>query len=99
VVTGGPTFTAGVQTVTIPNIPTGTQNFGDSKTVTGTASSPFSLSNEFNLGTLTIGAASSLQLTGITNLSPAPAPPTAVLALGGLPLLGFGSWLRRRKQA
>jgi len=75
--------------------------------VTGAASStatyqvvstqPFSLSNEFRVIGLTIGANSSFQLTGTTRLVNVPAPTGLVLALTGLPIFGFGRWLRRRK--
>lgn len=99
IVTPGPTDSPGPQTVIIPNIPSGTQGFNATATVHTNATPNFSLSNEFTLANLTIGAASSLQLTGTTNLSAVPAPATMVLALGSLPLLGFGGWLRRRKQA
>jgi len=51
--------------------------------------------------TITAGAtAASLTVTGgNAQTIPTPAPAGAVLALTGLPLLGLGGWLRRRKQA
>jgi hypothetical protein len=38
-------------------------------------------------------------VTGNVNVTPTPAPAGAVLALSGLPFVGLGAWLRRRKQA
>jgi len=72
-------------------------NTVDSPTVV--AATPFSLSNEFRILGLTIGNGASLELTGTTTLTAVPAPPTMVLALGGLPVLGLGRWLRRRRHA
>ncbi len=47
-----------------------------------------------------LSGGSSLTVTGgNTQTIPTPAPAGAVLALTGLPLLGIGGWLRRRKQA
>jgi hypothetical protein len=62
--------------------------------------SPYTLGN---VTTYTIhgqGAGTSLtvQTTGLTAVT-VPAPSGVVLALAGVPLAGFGCWLRRRKTA
>ncbi len=46
--------------------------------------------------TLNISAGGTIQSTGTTTVTPAPAG--LVLALSGLPFLGFGAWLRRRRK-
>ncbi len=87
----GNSFSTGPQSFTI------TSSFNNTVTGTTIATIPFAMSNEFDIGNLSIGSGAQLGLTGTTTLA-VPAPPTAVLALGGLPLLGLGGWLRRRKQ-
>lgn len=66
---------------------------------TGTASGLFARTGAFSVTsvvTLTEVAGGQVQFTGSTTLRAVPAPPTALLALGSVPLLGLGSWLRRR---
>jgi hypothetical protein len=54
----------------------------------------YSLTNE---GDYTMAAGTSLTVvSGNTTVTPTPAPTGAVLALTGLPCLGFAVWLRRR---
>jgi len=92
-------FSSSSDIVLVPAVGTGTTSFsGGHDTTVTVGATPFSLSNEFRLTSLSVGAGSSLELTGITTLSAVPAPPTVVLALGGLPVLGIGQWLRRRQQ-
>jgi MYXO-CTERM domain-containing protein len=53
-----------------------------------------------NIGDFTMTGGTSLTVvSGNTTVTPTPAPAGAVLALAGLPVLGIGGWLRRRKQA
>ena len=59
-----------------------------------TTSGPYSLTF---VESFTLSAGGSLTLTGGNVQVVTPAPSTAVLALSGLPLLGLGLWLRRRK--
>jgi len=47
--------------------------------------------------TLTIGAGGDINFSTQTNLVAVPAPAAVVLALTGLPFVGAGCWLRRRK--
>jgi hypothetical protein len=77
----------------------------------GTLSASFSGSTELypltstglysitNVGTYTFGAGASITLTGGLSEVHAPAPPGLVLALSGMPLLGFGCWFRGRRRA
>jgi len=61
------------------------------------AGSPYSLSS---VVTLTIGGGGTVNYSNHVNVTPTattPAPAGVVLALTGLPCLGFGTWLRRRK--
>jgi hypothetical protein len=57
-------------------------------------STPYTLSS---ISTFALGAAGTVQTTGITQLSAVPAPAGLVIALTGMPVLGVGTWLRRRK--
>jgi len=93
----GPTFLTPSQPVVVPTIAAGSA-FLPGSTVTAAASGtpPYALSNEFSLTHLSLGGGSSLELTGITTLSAVvPAPSGLVLALTGLPLLGW-CYVRRR---
>jgi len=74
-----------------------TNSFSSNANYSVLSTTPFSLSNEFRVIGLTIGGGESLQLTGTTKLVNVPAPAGLVLALAGLPILGAGHWLRRRK--
>jgi hypothetical protein len=62
---------------------------------------PFSLTDVLSF-TFTLGAGSGQDTANAsvsTTAAATPAPAGAVLALTGLPFLGIGAWLRRRKQA
>jgi hypothetical protein len=69
-------------------------------TVFGAASglaAPFSI---FQRTTFTVAAGGQINFTGRTILvAPVPEPATSVMALTGLPLLGFGAIVRRRRLA
>jgi hypothetical protein len=63
---------------------------------------PFSSTGTYsitNVGTYTFAAGASMTLTGGLSEVHAPAPPGLVLALSGMPLLGFGCWFRGRRRA
>jgi len=51
-----------------------------------------------NKSTVSLLAGSQANFTVTTHAVPAPAPAGLVLALTGLPVLGMGGWLRRRRQ-
>jgi len=87
----GNTFSTGLQPFTI------TSSFQNTVAANTVAAPPFSMSNEFVIGALTIGSGAQFQLTGTSTLSNVPAPPALLLALTGLPVLGIGAWFRRRK--
>jgi len=59
---------------------------------------PFALENVTSVSVLGQGLGTELtvQVTGITAVA-VPAPAGLILALTGLPVLGFGGWLRRRR--
>lgn len=75
-------------------------------TLSGSASSsaglPLGAGATFTLGSVAtihnLGAGATDNIT-VTELAAVPAPASLVAAFTGLPLLGIGSWLRRRKQA
>jgi len=97
--------TTGLQVVTVTPIQNVTGSSSGNATVATVSAAPFSLSNEFrfvNAGGLTLlaipGGGAAFQFTGTTQLTAVPAPAGVVLALAGLPVLGFG-WLRRRNKA
>jgi len=71
-----------------------TSPYSDSKTVAfNRGAGPFSLTDQL---TITLGANSST--TGdLQSTVPVPAPAGLLLALSGLPVLGVGGWLRRRR--
>jgi hypothetical protein len=62
-------------------------------------SDPYTLANvtKYTVQGQGLGNMLTIQTTGITTVA-TPAPPGAVLALTGLPFLGLGYWLRRRKR-
>lgn len=89
----GNTFSTGSQPVTLAS------DYDGTTSARTTATTPFALSNEYDVGNLRLGAGTSAEFTGTSSLSAAtPAPPTVVVLLTALPLLGFIGWLRRRKQ-
>jgi hypothetical protein len=61
---------------------------------------PFALSEVFTYtfaaGTYTGGGTA--DVSGSVSVTPVPAPAGFMLALAGLPCLGIGAWLRRRRQ-
>jgi len=97
---GAATATVNNPPLVIASLGSGTQSIpGSTATTTTTATVPFSLSNQLDVIGITLNAGAQLNLTGTTTLSTAvPAPPAAVLALTGLPFLGIGEWLRRRRK-
>jgi len=91
--------TTGIQAFVVPLLGGGTQDFGNTVSKgTTVVATPFSLSNQFTFTSLSLANGASVQLTGTTQLTAVPAPPTVVLALGGLPALCLGQWLQRRRQ-
>lgn len=58
-------------------------------------SSPFSLENEFRISGLAQGGMASITATSTAVV---PAPAGIILALIAAPVLGFGGWVRRRRQ-
>jgi len=97
--------TPGAATATVNNPPlvintvlSGTQTISGNTATTATSATPlYSLSNQLDLSGITLGSGAQLNLTGTTTLSAVPAPGGVVLALTGLPFLGLGNWLRRRR--
>jgi hypothetical protein len=74
----------------------GTGKGASSALFTTNGQHPYSLTNE---GDYTLSGGTSLTVvSGNTTVTPTPAPPAAVLALTGLPCLGFAVWLRRRNK-
>jgi len=65
----------------------------DAVSVTNT---PFSLTSVSTFHIAGTGTSETVQFTGLTAVA-VPAPAGVVLALTGLPFLGLGCWLRRRK--
>lgn len=55
---------------------------------------PYTVYNTMNI---MLAGGDSAQFTGTTTVT-APAPPGVVLALSGIPVLGLGCWLRRRRR-
>ena len=73
------------------NTAPGGKNATDAVTIGG---SPYTLSN---VTTVTLSAGGTMQSTGITTVA-TPAPTGVELAVTGLPLLGVGLWLHRRRR-
>jgi len=95
---GAATATVNNPPVIISTLLSGTQKIDGSTAEVVTSATPlYSLSNQLDIIGITLGAGAQLNLTGTTTLSTVPAPAGVVLALTGLPILGLGHWLRRRK--
>jgi len=66
------------------------------QTVQAANSGTYTLGQRLTLTGLNTGA-SSINYTGNSSVNAVPAPAGIVLALSGLPFLGLGTWVRRRK--
>jgi hypothetical protein len=84
-------FTNGPQTA----VPTGTTfDTGSATGLFPRLGTPYSLTSVANL---TLGAGAIVNYSDHIKVTAVPAPAAVVLALTGLPFLGIGTWLRRRK--
>jgi hypothetical protein len=73
---------------------TGAHSAPSSGAVVFSATPPYSFTEQFTLGALGSGTALSADFLGTVSV---PAPAGLVLAIAGMPVLGLGAWLRRRK--
>jgi len=84
-------FTNGTQTATQSGT---TYDTGSAVGAFTRLATPYSLTS---VARLTISAGGTVNYSDHVNVTATPEPATVVLALTGLPVLGIGSWLRRRK--
>lgn len=87
---------AGVYSTNQTALPTGSTFDTGSATGTFIRSGNYSLTSEVNL---TLSGGAKINYSDHINVTPTPAPAGIVLALTGLPLLGLGLLIRRRKVA
>lgn len=69
---------------------------------TGSATGLFTRVGNFSLtslATITLTAGGRINFANHINVTPVPEPSGLVMALAGLPVLGLGTWLRRRRMA
>jgi hypothetical protein len=93
----GMQHTGGPQNFTTPAVSGTTALASTMTSLQNVNTTPFSMTNIFELDNITIGSGAQIQLTGTTTLSAVPEPATIISALVGLPILG--AWRLRRRQS
>jgi hypothetical protein len=77
-----------------PDISTGASFSSDRSTLISSLAAPFSIQEKLDL--VLNGNGDTLNYSSSTTLTPTPTPASLVLALAGLPVVGWNVWRRRR---